>query len=217
MAPLHIGDFRSAGINIFCKFKQQPNPSSMKLLFFSIAALSLVNGSAQENSDQTRLENDTLFTKSGFKFYEGQNVKLGTGTLPSGDFKFVRISATSLWQATGNNREAVNNYNSMTKSASGLSFKVVRIDKRGNKKMGWVYYPIIQYRVGKYEIDPDNAIGAGEIDVPEEFKPKSKVAVVQVNQKLSVADELTKLKKLLDDGVITKEEFEAQKKKLLDQ
>jgi len=31
----------------------------------------------------------------------------------------------------------------------------------------------------------------------------------------SVADELTKLKKLLDDGAITKKEYEAQKKKLL--
>jgi hypothetical protein len=32
----------------------------------------------------------------------------------------------------------------------------------------------------------------------------------------SVADELTKLKKLMDEGVLTKEEFEAQKKKLLE-
>ena len=32
-----------------------------------------------------------------------------------------------------------------------------------------------------------------------------------------VADELAKLKKLLDDGVITQEEFDAQKTKLLNQ
>jgi len=32
----------------------------------------------------------------------------------------------------------------------------------------------------------------------------------------SKADELTKLKKLLDDGVLTKEEFEAEKKKVLE-
>ena len=32
----------------------------------------------------------------------------------------------------------------------------------------------------------------------------------------SVADELIKLKKLMDEGVLSKEEFEAQKKKLLD-
>ena len=33
----------------------------------------------------------------------------------------------------------------------------------------------------------------------------------------SVADEIAKLKKLYDDGILTKEEYEAQKKKLLEQ
>ncbi|HVZ55670.1 MAG TPA: SHOCT domain-containing protein [Chitinophagaceae bacterium] len=36
-----------------------------------------------------------------------------------------------------------------------------------------------------------------------------------IEQKASTADELAKLKKLMDDGVITTEEFEAQQKKLL--
>ena len=36
-----------------------------------------------------------------------------------------------------------------------------------------------------------------------------------VNNRLSVADELTKLKALLDQGILTQAEFEAQKKKLL--
>ena len=38
---------------------------------------------------------------------------------------------------------------------------------------------------------------------------------VQVVQQQSAAEELTKLKGLLDAGVITQEEFDAQKKKLL--
>jgi len=33
---------------------------------------------------------------------------------------------------------------------------------------------------------------------------------------ISVADELLKLKKLLDEGVLTQQEFDAQKKKLLE-
>lgn len=49
-------------------------------------------------------------------------------------------------------------------------------------------------------------------DAPKEVKKESK----QGNS-LSVADELTKLKKLYDDGILTKDEFEAQKKKLLNQ
>jgi len=33
---------------------------------------------------------------------------------------------------------------------------------------------------------------------------------------ISVSDEITKLKKLFDDGVLTQEEFDSRKKKLLD-
>ena len=36
------------------------------------------------------------------------------------------------------------------------------------------------------------------------------------HQTVSKADELSKLKKLMDDGVLTKEEFEAEKKKILE-
>jgi hypothetical protein len=44
--------------------------------------------------------------------------------------------------------------------------------------------------------------------------------LVEENQKTvqkSIADEILKLKNLMDQGVLTKEEFEAQKKKLLEQ
>lgn len=48
------------------------------------------------------------------------------------------------------------------------------------------------------------------------IKPEPKKESAK-SETLSVADELTKLKKLYDEGVLTKEEFEAQKKKLLNQ
>ena len=44
-------------------------------------------------------------------------------------------------------------------------------------------------------------------------KPLKTVQAITITSK---ADDLTKLKKLLDDGVLTKEEFEAEKKKILD-
>jgi len=43
------------------------------------------------------------------------------------------------------------------------------------------------------------------------------IAPVVDKSNISVADELRKLKQLLDDGVITEEEFEKQKRKLLDE
>ncbi|MBS1933616.1 MAG: SHOCT domain-containing protein [Bacteroidetes bacterium] len=63
-----------------------------------------------------------------------------------------------------------------------------------------------------FEINFDGAIESGELIVPAELKVKS-----TATNSTSVADEIVKLKKLLDDGTITKEEFEAAKKKLLQQ
>ncbi|MES1225758.1 MAG: SHOCT domain-containing protein, partial [Bacteroidota bacterium] len=63
-----------------------------------------------------------------------------------------------------------------------------------------------------FEINFDGAIASGELIVPDGFKSK-----ITGSNSASVADEITKLKKLLDDGTITKEEFEAAKKKLLQQ
>ena len=67
-----------------------------------------------------------------------------------------------------------------------------------------------------FRSDIDNGIAVGEIEVPEEFRPKPKAVTVEAKQNISVADELTKLKKLRDDSVLTEDEYQAQKKKLLD-
>jgi hypothetical protein len=65
-------------------------------------------------------------------------------------------------------------------------------------------------------MDVENAITFGELIVPVEFRPKKESVVVEVKQQTSVADELKKLKALLDDGTLTQEEYDAQKKKLLE-
>ena len=179
----------------------------------------IMNAYAQD-STLPRIDGDTLITTSGFKVAEGQELKIGTGAMPDGDFKFIRKNSASLWQyySTTGYQGLANQANALQRSKSGLTYKVNRIEKRGKKKTGFVYYVVIATGAGKYEIDIDNAISSGELVVPDEFKPKPKnaVTVVEVKQQISVADELTKLKKLLDDGVLTKEEYDAQKKKLLE-
>lgn len=170
-----------------------------------------------QNDSTTYFANDTLHTQSGYKIVDGQNLKIGTGTMPDGDFKYIRIAATSLFQYSGTDRSAVNSSNSLPASNRGFSYKVVRIDKYGSKKRGWAYYPIINVGAIRYQVDIDNAIASGEIEVPEQYRPKPKALVVEVKQQVSVADEIAKLKKLYDEGILTKEEYEAQKKKLLEQ
>lgn len=187
----------------------------MKILMLPF--LLIITSCAAAQDSATHYVDDKLYTKSGFVIAEKQMLKIGTGTMPDGDFKYIRIAATSLMQYNGNNRSGVNSANSLPGRSRGYEYKVVRIDKRGTKKNGYNYYPVINVGAIRYDIDIDNAIASGELDVPEEYRPKVKPLVVEMKGAVSVADELTKLKKLFDDGVLTKEEYEAQKKKLLEQ
>lgn len=165
-------------------------------------------------SQTTRFENDTLFLSNGWKITEDQRLKIGTGSTPDGDFKYIRISATSMFSFTGTNKAAVNSANALPRSCSGLEYKVVRIDKRGTKRTGYNYYPIIGGGGVRYEVDTENAIRTGELVVPNEYvKSDSSKSSVGI----SIADELKKLKELLESGVLSKEEFDAAKKKLLGQ
>lgn len=164
------------------------------------------------------ISGDTLTTSTGFTITKGQKLKIGVGSTPDGDFKFIRRNSASLfaYSSTTGYLGLANQANAFPRSNSGLSYAVLRHEKRGTKKNGYVFYTIISQGMQRYEIDVDNAIASGELVVPDEFKPKPKAFLVEMKPASSVADELTKLKKLLNDGIITQEEFVAQKKKLLE-
>lgn len=192
-----------------------------KALILIATVLFFAKSNAQvADSTLPRIEKDTLFTTSGFRLVEKQEIKIGVGSTQDGDFKFIRRNSASLfaYNSTTGYQGLANSANAFPRNEAGLKYKIKSIEKRGNKKHGYVYYAKIGSGLINYEIDVENAIASGEIVVPDEYKPKSKVTpvVVEVKQQVSVADELAKLKKLFDDGVLTKEEFESQKKKLLE-
>ena len=191
----------------------------MKKIILLFIVFSTISVFGQKES---KFENDILTTSTGFQIKEGDNLKLGIGSADDGAFNFIRVNANSLFRTYSpnglNTRGAAAN-NALPSNYSGLNIEVARIEKRGSQKRGYVYYAIV--KVGnmiRYEMDVENAILKEEIIIPDEFKPLSKKTqnVVEVKQQISLADELTKLKKLQDDGVLTKEEYELQKKKLLE-
>jgi hypothetical protein len=202
----------------FMYIRQTKTLFMKKIFLLVLSWIYLTCTYCQSDSSLARFENDTLYTKSGYKIYPGEMLKIGTGTMPDGDFKYIRIASTSLFQYVGDDkyRTAKNAANSLSAQSRGLSYKVVRIDKLGRRKNGFVYYPIINVVTIRYQIDVDLAIESGELEVPDQYRPKPKTAVVEVKQQFSLADELAKLKKLYDDSVLTKDEYEAAKKKLLE-
>lgn len=186
--------------------------------FFFLFALPFFSFSQDEFP---KIVGDTLFMRSGYKIAKGDYVKIGTGSMPDGDFRFIRINSKSVlaYYSSNGYQNQANAANSMPRKESGLKSKVKAVEKRGNTKRGYVYYLVIDGpALINYEVDIENAIRTGELAVPNEFKPQPKElpAAVEIKQQISVADEIAKLKKLYDDGVLTKDEYEAQKKKLLD-
>jgi len=160
-------------------------------------------------NDVTRIEKDTLFTTCGFKIKAGSDIKLGIGSLPNGDFKYVSISAAS-WANIMDH--------SMSKEGIGrrynghlLHVKKFRTD--GNKKRGFVYYLVVGGgNLANYDIDIESAIASGEVEIPDQFKVKPNAS--QTGSP-SAADELYKLKDLFDSKALTQEEYDSAKKKIL--
>ena len=150
--------------------------------------------------------NKSITGINGVIYKVGDYIKLGTGSMPDGDFKYIRINAASLFRYysnTGYNGLA-NQANSMPRASSGMKFKIIRIDRRGTKENGYVYYPIIKAGA-RYEIDLNNALKSGEVAGYSASKSET----------ISTADELKKFKDLRDSGAITEDEYQQQKQKLL--
>lgn len=156
-----------------------------------------------------KVDKDTLFTTSGFNVIVGMDLKLGAGSLPNGDFKYVAISASS-W---ANIMDASMSKSGIGRRYSGHLVRVKKFRKDGNKKRGYVYNVIIGGgNIANYDCDIENAIASGEVVVPDEFKPKLAGSSPATPDP---ADQLKKLKGLYDSGALTKEEYDSAKKKVL--
>lgn len=154
--------------------------------------------SAQKN------QKDKYVSKSGHEFKVGDKIELGAGTMQNGNFKFIFYGG-SVFEGVTDGMYGTSNSKQRSLNKK-YSFKTVEIDKI---KKGSIYFK--DRSIGYYEIRTEAAIQAGELIIPEkDIEKQNKKSDVN-----SVADEIAKLKKLYDEGTITKEEFEAQKKKLL--
>jgi len=192
----------------------------MKSFLFSVILLSLVSANlkAQENNLPT-ITGDTLFTSSGFNIARGYKIKIGAGSMPDGNFKYIRINSASFfaYNSMSNNIHNPNeaNYaNSLNRSESGHQLTVVKMEKRGDENKGYVYYVVCK-GLPRYEIDIENAIAAGEVIIPSSEKSIADRSSGNDTRYISKADELAKFKKLLDQGVISEGEYGVQKRRLL--
>jgi Short C-terminal domain len=169
----------------------------MKKIFFMLLCLVPFIGSAQSVLKEYHASN-------GKTYRPGDTIKVGLGTMPDGNFKYIQINEL----LPGPPRRNGNILNAH-KDMSGSNYVIKKIknetEASGTNK---IVFTIKTGGLPTYDIWIEEAIASCEVTPCNDHKTGT-------SPNFSVADELIKLKKLLDDGAITKDEYNTQKKKLL--
>jgi len=140
---------------------------------------------------------DFYKASNGITYKDGDVIKLGMGSGNNGKFNYIYAAL-------------LGGVDLRTTASSGYSNTTPRIKKlkflntgSGNKKM---FLAIALTSINTYMVDIESAIQSCEVTPCNKSNdnPPSKY------------DELKKLKELLNQGIITQEEFDKEKKKILD-
>lgn len=141
---------------------------------------------------------------NGKTYHPGDSVKVGLGSMPDGNFKYISINEL-LPGPPRRNGNTLNAHKDM--SGSDYVIKKIKNEKQpsGSSK---IVFTIRTGGLPTCDIWIEEAIASCEVTPCSDQKSNT-------SPRFSVADELLKLKKLLDSGAITQAEYDAQKKKLL--
>ena len=146
----------------------------------------------------------TYTTKAGTTVQKGDTLRLGRGTLPTGEFQFIYVPANALLGSPQVN---------FSSQLNNLFVVVKDLRLQHSKMYGDKTVAVIKANTINGCVDLDGAEQAGEIITAN--TRKTAVSAAGGSPAVSTADELAKLKKLYDEKVLTKQEYEAQKAKLL--
>ncbi|QEC79331.1 SHOCT domain-containing protein [Mucilaginibacter ginsenosidivorax] len=178
----------------------------MKQVFLLLLLLigMIGNGFAQPKQKQTE-----YLASNGITYHIGDTIKMGHGTDPQGNFMYVQKGG---WAKVvfSEPSQGSSQYNlDRSFAGSGAIIKKIRTEKY--HKLDRVIFTVGLGSISNCDMYIDDAIASCEI---ADCKKKGEVAAV-APATLSPADELAKYKKLLDQGAISKAEYDAMKKKLL--
>ena len=184
-------------------------------------------------SNLPSFQNDTLTTTGGYNIYKGQTLQFASGTSAAGYFSFVKFHQSM----AKNNTYTLQNGTMLVKSLK--AYKYSSADNNSIRIAGTVTYKdgkeeeadiLMNFERATEDYDGQPA----ELIIPEQFKrnpgqPTVKAetkqpAVVEPKKqnvpddlrKILVADEIKKLFDVYKAGALSKEEYEEQKKKLLE-
>jgi hypothetical protein len=141
---------------------------------------------------------------NGKTYHKGDSLNVGLGSMPDGTFKYIQINSLIPTPPDPRRTNSMNARRDITGSKYYIKKIVSQTQSSGSNKV------VITIKTGGLttcDVWIDEAIAACEVKPCSDAKDAA--------GKIDVADELLKLKKLLDSGAITQAEYDAQKKKLL--
>lgn len=136
---------------------------------------------------------------NGITYKPGDTVKLGRGSHPNGDFRYLQMGGLA---ASGGDADNIG------KHYSGMNVIIKKIKTQKMKGAEKVWFIVGAGNIVNYNLAIEDAIATCEVEACKGSQPAASV---------DKYDQLAKLKGLLDSGVITQEEYDKEKKKLLDQ
>ncbi len=174
------------------------------LLLLSITLFTISSLHAQ------RVEKLDEYTASnGVTYKVGDEIKLGRGSDTNGRFVYVNMSGWGAVMTATNDQVHNANQNRMEASNAGMLVTIKKIKSYDKKRFKGVIFTIGAGNITNYTMDIENAIATCEV---ENCKTESDQVAVATSDKY---DKLKKLKELFDDGVLTEEEYNAEKDKIL--
>lgn len=171
----------------------------MKKILILLMALSFVTGLAQNEKKKKKERIFSYTASNGVTYSEGDTIVLSRGSGENGRFVYVGTRNRGKGYLDGS-------------EGTGYRLKVARMIKSNRANYRGVDFILFNKFKIPFDLDIENAIASCEITPCEE---QSAQVVVQEKED-DKYDKLAKLKKLLDEGVLTQEEYEAEKKKILE-
>jgi hypothetical protein len=152
---------------------------------------------------------ESYTASNGVTYHIGDTVILGRGSAPDGTFRYVQMGG---WAGTLNTDANNANANNIGKNYSGTGVIIKKIRSYKMKGVERVAFVVGGGNITNYELSIEDAIGTCEI---RDCKQQTS-QVIQVATE-SKYDKLKKLKELLDSGAITKDEYDQEKTKVMEE
>jgi len=172
-----------------------------KISLLIIALLTLNIAQAQKKVEKLK----EYTASNGITYKIGDDVKLGRGSDSNGKFIYVNIGG---WAISANPEQ-----NRLGAANSGLIVTIKKIKKYNYKRYKGIYFTVGGGNITNYILDIENAIKTCEVE--NCTKEVQKVEIVGSTS--DKYDKLKKIKKLLDEGVLTEGEYQSEKKKILNE